>query len=217
VIIGSNNRIETFQQTGSVAKKEEETDLASTKDKVEINKDGKPEGDNFLQKTAGKIKDFYKKSIVGTYQNMDEGGKAALHGVAIGTAVGGVAGYAAGALQDVKAVEITRTYPVPVMENRNLGQIPRDFYQNDWSGWDHGPDSHAHDYAPKGWENVNREAPVLDTGKNPVMASKTETISSQTYGKVGGTIMGCAIGAVAGLLGGVAFNLIRHFGDAEGK
>lgn len=216
MIIGSNNRIETFQQTGSVAKKDEDISLSSTADKVEIHKEEKPESENFLQKAADKIKDFYNKSIVG-YQNMDECGQSALHGAVIGTAIGGVGGYAAGAMQEGKAVEITRTYPVPVMENKNLGQIPRDWYQNDWSGWDHGPVSHSHDYAPKGWENVNREAPVFDTGKNPVMTSKTETISSQPYGKVEGTIIGCAIGAVTGLLGGIAFNLIRHFGDAEGK
>ncbi|MEQ8191636.1 MAG: hypothetical protein ABRQ39_26965, partial [Candidatus Eremiobacterota bacterium] len=85
MIIGSNNRIETFQQTGSVAKKDEDISLSSTVDKVEIHKEEKPEADNFLQKAAGKVKDFYNKSIVGTYQNMDEGGKAALHGAVIGT------------------------------------------------------------------------------------------------------------------------------------
>jgi hypothetical protein len=215
VIIGSNNRVEKFQQTGTVAKKEEDTNLSATADKVEINKNG--EEKNFLQKTADKVKDFYNKSIVGTYQNMDDREKSALKGAAIGTVAGGVAGYAAGALQESSAVQITRSYPVPVMENKNLGQVPSSWYQHDWSGWDSGAQSHAHDYAPSGWSAVTKEAPVLDTSGNPVMTTKTETISSQAYGKIGGTLMGCGIGAVAGLLGGIAFNMIHHFGDAEGK
>jgi len=45
----------------------------------------------------------------------------------------------------------------------------------------------------------------------------TETITSKTYGKLGGTLMGCALGTVTGLLGGIAFRMISTFGDTGEK
>ncbi len=182
---------------------------AENTDKVDIKKEDQKESPGFFDK----VKTFYKEKIKGGYENLDYKTKSGITGGTIGAVAGGVAGYMAGGLQESKEVVITRTYPVPVTENKNLGQIPNDFYQNDWSGWDHGPDSHAHDYAPRGWRTITETGPKFDAERQPVMVDKTETISSQRYGRVPGTILGVAIGAVAGVLGSVAFNLISRFNE----
>jgi len=152
-----NRKVDTYGQTGTVKKQNDKSAPETTKDSVDIKGNQKPEEKNFLQRFSDNVKSFYKEHIVGTYENMTPAGKCALHGAAIGGVVGGAGGYLAGALQESKEVVITRTYPVPVTENRNLGEIPKDWYQNDWSGWDRGPIQHDHDYAPRGWENVYRD------------------------------------------------------------
>ena len=128
-------------------------------------------------------------------------------GAAVGGAVGAAAGYIAGKMQEKKNVTITRTYPVPVSENKYMGEIPDDWTQHDWSGMDFGPD-HSPNSSPDGNVSVYRTAPVLDENGEPVMSDKTETLESKKYSKTSGAFIGAGVGAVAGLLASVAFQLI---------
>jgi len=193
-------------------KKKENMEEQVQSDKVEIMENKEEKG--FFGRMGDKIKNFYEKSIKGTCEDMDYKTKHKIIGGTIGGIVGGVGGYVAGELQEAKNVTITRTYPVPVMDNKNLGQIPADWYQRDWM-FDTGPNSHSSDYAPRGWETVTREGPRLDSSGSPVMMDKTETLNSQIYNKVGGTVMCAGIGVVVGVLSSVAIDIISHFGDAE--
>ncbi len=128
-------------------------------------------------------------------------------GAAVGSAVGALAGYFAGKLQEDKNVSITRTYPVPVTENKYLGEIPSDWTQHDWSGINFGPNHSPHS-SPSGTTGINRTAPVLDANGKPVMTDKTETLDSKKYSKVSASFIGAGVGAFAGALAGIAFQLI---------
>ena len=128
-------------------------------------------------------------------------------GAAVGGAVGAAAGYVAGKLQEKQNVVITRTYPVPVTEEKYMGEIPKDWTQNDWSGIDFGPESRP-DNSPDGKTSVYRTAPVLNSDGKPVMTDKTETLESKRYSKTSGAFIGAGIGAAAGVLASIAIQLI---------
>ena len=207
--IGKSTSENNFKTIKPNKKAEKSEKALENTDKVDIQKDSKPETPGFFDK----VKNFYNERIKGSYDNLDYKTKSKIKGGAVGAAAGGVAGYIAGGLQESKEVVITRTYPVPVMDDKNLGEIPRDWYQNDWSGWDHGPDSHAHDYAPKGWRSIVEEGPRFDSEGKIVTVDKTETLSSSRYGRLPATLLGMTIGTVAGVLGSVAINLISGFDE----
>lgn len=217
----------TYSKINVNRKNPETSSLSEQGDTVDI-KQGESQEGGFIQKTKdfckkagnaiasvpGKVSEFYQTKIKGGYDNLDYRTKFKIKGAAIGGAAGAVAGFVAGELQNSKNVVITRTYPVPETYSKDMGQIPKDFYQNDWSGWDHGPDSHAHDHAPNGWRNIYETSPRLDAEGHPVMKDVTETIESKRYGRFSATILGAAIGTVAGFLGSIAIDVIKHFDEA---
>ena len=127
-------------------------------------------------------------------------------GAAVGGAVGAAAGYLSGKLQEKQNVVINRTYPVPVTEEKYMGEIPKDWTQHDWS-IDFGPD-HRPDSSPDGNTSVYRTAPVLTSDGKPVMTDKTETLESKRYSTTSGAFIGAGIGAAAGALASIAIQLI---------
>lgn len=106
-------------------------------------------------------------------------GMGAAAGASVGGIVGGVAGFIVGQAQSARNVTITRTYPIPDMYSKHLGQIPASFNQYDW-GWGSGwfPPSPPPD-GSHGWEQVYRNAPHLDAQGHPVMVDHTQTLSSR--------------------------------------
>jgi len=160
---------------------------------------------------GGGIVEGISSALLGTTTTLSKLGTLSGGGVgigaAVGTVIGAAAGYMAGKIQENKNVVITRTYPVPVTEEKYMGEIPSDWTQYDWTGFDFGP-HHSPDSSPNGKTSVVKTAPVLNEEGKPVMTDKTETIESKKYTKVSGAAIGAAIGAAAGALASVAIQLI---------
>ena len=128
---------------------------------------------------------------------------------AVGAGVGAAVGFGAAMLEQAKSANITRTYMAPVMENKNLGSIPRDHYE--WNhGWDWADPTDYRDHSPKGTESVIRPVPVLDANGEPTFEAVTETIDSRRFGITTGVVGGALTGAGIGLGVGVASSIVNR-------
>jgi len=122
-------------------------------------------------------------------------GNAVLGGAVVGAGAGAVLGAVAGGREMASQEVHSRTWSVPVTEQRYLGDIPADHY--DWfypwhDDWSHGSSS------------VHREAPVLGRDGTPQMQNVSDTFETGRYGPVAGGILGGMIGAGVGVASGVA-------------
>lgn len=159
-----------------------------------------------LRKVMDGIKDFYEDKIVGGWEATDYRVK----GSSIGVIVGATTGYIAGLQEDAHNVTVTKTYGVPLTKDINLGKVPNDWYQDDRGSFDHGPDKHDLQYAPKGWVEIHRDDPILDQRGKPVLIDKTETLHSQKFSSLATTLMGVGIGATAGFLASIAIKILAE-------
>lgn len=167
--------------------------------------DDSEEAGGFAERTLHKVRDFFEDKVVGTWKEADYRAKGSVVGAGVGAAVG----YIAGLQEEAHNVVVQKTYPVPMTQDRNLGNIPTDWYQNDAGHGDPGPIKHSPDYAPKGQTEIHRSAPILDPRGNPLMTDKTETLQSLKFNSAVTTLLGVTIGAAAGFLAAIALRLVN--------
>ena len=173
---------------------------------------------NVVSRSLGKIKSFVSENITGKGSAAEAAGdaddftaKAALAGGILGAGAGGAIGYAAGKIDEARATSTHETWQEPVMERKNLGTIPHDYYTSDdwYSGWSHETVHFDDKGTVAGGEPVYRDAPVYNADGSLKMKTVEANIDSKRYGIFGGTFFGVILGGIGGTLGGVAVGLIN--------
>ncbi len=180
--------------------------LSSGTKKESPGKENPGEEKGMLRKVVDGIKDFCEDKIVGGWEATDYRVK----GSSIGVVIGATAGYIAGMQENAHNVTVTKTYGVPLTKDINLGKIPNDWYQDDRGSYDRGPVKHDLEYAPKGWNDIHRDDPIVDQRGKPVLIDKTETLHSQKFSSIATTFMGIGIGAAAGFLASIAMKMLAE-------
>lgn len=130
-------------------------------------------------------------------------GVYAVTGTVLGAGVGAYLGIRSGGIEHSANVTNTRTWSVPVYENKTLGHIPDGYYEH----------KHLLQWGPESGNGrpetvpVDGKVPVYNSDGSIRMQDHSETFQSQRYGKVVGGIAGGAIGAGVGLAAGVGLGI----------
>lgn len=171
-------------------------------------------------KAAEKVKNFINEDIkgAGTFKekaeaNLDFTTKAAIAGGVIGAGAGAAVGYQVGKAEMETAVKSHEVWKEPVMERKNLGYIPDDYYSPArwWWGDSWGNNHVRYDDQGKvtSGQSVIRDVPVYEADGTPKMKTVEGNISSQRYGVAGAALGLAAIGGIAGTAAGIAVGLIN--------
>lgn len=143
-------------------------------------------------------------------------GSAAIGGAILGTLVGAYAGRNAGVIELASRQTHARSWAVPQMETRTLGQIPSSHYERNWFGstWASPDDVNTNANQP-----VNRSVPVYHRDGDVRMTSAEQTFQTNRYGPIfgglAGGIIGAGVGLAAGLVVGVSDKLLTENAAAK--
>lgn len=170
-------------------------------------------------KAAEKIKNFINEDIKGTKNlkaQADEGidftTKAAIAGGIIGAGASAAVGYQVGKTEVEAAVKSHEVWKEPVMESKNLGHIPDDYYSPAGWWWGDSWGNHVR-YDDQGkvtsGQSVIRDVPVYEADGTPKMKTVEGNISSRRYGIADATLGLAVIGGIAGTAAGIAVGLIN--------
>lgn len=133
---------------------------------------------------------------------VDFAGNSALVGTVAGAGIGAWLGAEAGRAELGNQEVHTRNWMVPVTQSQHLGDIPRDWYEWNWSGWGW-PSNGRNDWS-HGSEAVYRQVPLYNADGSVRMEETSETFTTNRYGPIAGGIIGGVVGAGVGLAAGVA-------------
>lgn len=172
-----------------------------------------------IERVVDGISGFISENIIGPtgqfagYVKKDFGAQCMVAGGIVGGATGAFIGYEASGYEEANALQHNLTWQEPTMQNKNLGDIPSDYYS--WSQWDYHTYKYDENMRLTGGDAVNRQAPIYDGQGKPVMHDVTRTIDSKRFSRFGGTALGMGLGVVAGVMGGFAVALISKIIKGE--
>ncbi|MCE1246509.1 MAG: hypothetical protein LWY06_07695 [Firmicutes bacterium] len=173
----------------------------------------------FVEKVVDGITGFVEDCIIGPAGDFkkkvtsDFGTAAMTAGGLVGGAAGAYLGYDAAIKEAANMKSETLTWQEPVMQSKNLGGIPSDYFS--WSTFDFHSEKFDANGRLMGDSQVYRDVPVFNQDGTVRMHDVTETIDSKRFGVFGGVSMGVIIGTTAGVLGGLAVSLIKKIVDGK--
>lgn len=130
-------------------------------------------------------------------------------GLLVGTAAGAAIGGFSGWMEQAKGGEVTREWDIPVTEEKLMGYIPPQSYENTSRS------------RPSDWSNaeatkpVYRDVPVYDANGEPSVKKTSGSFDTTRFGPVTGALVGGVVGAGAGIATGVAMSVIQKIAAYE--